>query len=198
MPVIVNRPGPWTHRDLTAGGTRFHVALAGPEESPSTTDAGGLITAGPAEPLVLLVHGFPECWWTWRHVIGPLAEAGYRVAAADLRGFGGSDRPPSGYDLVTLAQDIAAVVRSLGHERAVVIGAGLGGQVAWALPHVAPDLTRAIEALGYPTLQTALGDDAPLAETQAALLGVTRAVVTRTDEYLAKTERKIRATEEAD
>ncbi|MFC2623735.1 MAG: alpha/beta fold hydrolase, partial [Propionibacterium acidifaciens] len=54
-----------------------------------------------------------------------LAQAGHRVAALDLRGFGGSDRPPSGYDLVTLAQDLAAVVRSLGHERAVVVGAGL-------------------------------------------------------------------------
>ena len=138
MPVDVNRPGPWNHRNLTARGTRFHVALAGPE-APS---GSGLLT--------LLIHGFPECWWTWRHVIPALAQAGHRVAALDLRGFGGSDRPPSGYDLVTLAQDLAAVVRSLGHERAVVIGAGLGGQVAWALPHVAPDLTRAIVPVGAP------------------------------------------------
>ena len=72
------------------------------------------------------------------------------MAALDLRGFGGSDRPPSGYDLETLAQDLAAVVRSLGHERAVVVGAGLGGQVAWALPHVAPDLTTAIVPVGAP------------------------------------------------
>ena len=90
MPVIVNRPGPWAHRDLTAGGTQFHAALAGHEELPSAanTDAQD---AGPAKPLILLVHGFPECWWAWRHVIGPLAEAGHRVAAADsagLRRFG--------------------------------------------------------------------------------------------------------------
>ena len=115
MPVDVNRPGPWAHRDLTARGTRFHVALAGPE-APSGSG-----------PLTLLVHGFPECWWTWRHIVPALAQAGHRVAALDLRGFGGSDRPPSGYDLVTLAQDLAAVVRSLGHERAVVVGAGRGG-----------------------------------------------------------------------
>ena len=138
MPVDVNRPGPWTHRNLTARGTRFHVALAGPE-----APAG-------AGPLTLLVHGFPECWWTWRHVIPALAQAGHRVAALDLRGFGGSDRPPSGYDLVTLAQDLAAVVRSLGHERAVVVGAGLGGQIAWALPSLAPDLTTAIVPVGAP------------------------------------------------
>ena len=138
MPVDVNRPGPWAHRNLTARGTRFHVALAGPE-----APAG-------AGPLTLLVHGFPECWWTWRHVIPALAQAGHRVAALDLRGSGGSDRPPSGYDLVTLAQDLAAVVRSLGHERAVVVGAGLGGQVAWALPSLAPDLTTAIVPVGAP------------------------------------------------
>ena len=138
MPVDVNRPGPWAHRNLTARGTRFHVALAGPE-----APAG-------AGPLTLLVHGFPECWWTWRHVIPTLAQAGHRVAALDLRGFGGSDRPPSGYDLVTLAQDLAAVVRSLGHERAVVVGAGLGGQIAWALPSLAPDLTTAIVPVGAP------------------------------------------------
>ena len=138
MPVDVNRPGPWAHRNRTARGTRFHVALAGPE-----APAG-------AGPLTLLVHGFPECWWTWRHVIPALAQAGHRVAALDLRGSGGSDRPPSGYDLVTLAQDLAAVVRSLGHERAVVVGAGLGGQVAWALPSLAPDLTTAIVPVGAP------------------------------------------------
>ena len=138
MPVDVNRPGPWAHRNLTARGTRFHVALAGPE-----APAG-------AGPLTLLVHGFPECWWAWRHVIPALAQAGHRVAALDLRGFGGSDRPPSGYDLVTLAQDLAAVVRSLGHERAVVVGAGLGGQIAWALPSLAPDLTTAIVPVGAP------------------------------------------------
>ena len=149
MPVIVARPGPWTHRDLTAGGTQFHVALAGPEELPSPAGPDEP-AAGAEKPLILLVHGFPECWWTWRHVIGPLAEADLRVAAADLRGFGGSDRPPSGYDLATLASDLAAVVRALGHERAVVVGAGLGGQVAWALANQEPSTTTAIVPVGAP------------------------------------------------
>lgn len=139
VPVDVNRKGPWSHRDLTAAGTRFHVALAGPEAP-----------AGRDSTLILLLHGFPECWWTWREVIPALAQAGHRVAALDLRGFGGSDRPPSGYDLATLAGDVAAVVRSLGHERALVIGAGLGGQVAWTLPHLAPGLVRAITPIGAP------------------------------------------------
>mgnify|MGYP000167894937 CR=1 FL=1 len=95
MPVVVKRPGPWTHRDLTAGDTRLHVAMAGPETPPPTDPA----QADP--PLILLVHGFPECWWAWRHVIPALAQAGHRVAAADLRGFGGRDRPPAGHDLST-------------------------------------------------------------------------------------------------
>ncbi|WP_128773628.1 alpha/beta fold hydrolase [Actinomyces oricola] len=144
MPVVVKRPGPWTHRDLTAGDTRFHVAMAGPETPPPTDPA----QADP--PLILLVHGFPECWWAWRHVIGPLAQAGYRVAALDLRGFGGSDRPPSGYDLITLAEDLERVVPALGHERAVVVGAGLGGQAAWALAGIAPGLLTGIVPVGAP------------------------------------------------
>lgn len=135
----VNQPGPWTHRDVSARGTRFHAALAGPE---SPQEAAG--------PLVVLLHGFPQCWWTWRHVLPALAQAGHRVAAVDLRGFGGSDRPPTGYDLVTLAADVTAVVRGLGHEKAVVVGNGLGGEVAWAMARVAPTLTEAIVPVGSP------------------------------------------------
>ncbi|MDO4243836.1 MAG: alpha/beta hydrolase [Actinomyces sp.] len=147
MPVTVNRPGPWTHRDLSAGGTRFHVALAGPEAP--VVDSSDAANDPPA-PLILLLHGFPECWWTWREIIPGLADAGHRVAAMDLRGFGGSDRPPSGYDLVTLAQDVMAVVRALGHERVVVVGSGLGGQVAWVLAGLSPSTTAAIVPVGAP------------------------------------------------
>ena len=129
MPVAIARPGPWTHRDLTAGGTRFHAALAGPEDSAS---------------LILLLHPFPECWWAWRHVLPRLAEAGHRAAALDLRGFGGSDRPPSGHDLHTLAEDAVRVVAALGYERCAVVGAGLGGQVAWVMAGMRPDLVAGI------------------------------------------------------
>ncbi|WP_194948745.1 alpha/beta fold hydrolase [Actinomyces trachealis] len=139
MPVNVNQPGPWTHRDVSARGTRFHVALAGPESPEAATG-----------PLVVLLHGFPECWWTWRQVLPKLAEAGHRTAAVDLRGFGGSDRPPSGYDLVTLAADVTAVVRALGHEQAVIVGNGLGGKIAWVMARTTPTLTEAIVAVGTP------------------------------------------------
>ena len=91
-------PGPWTHRDLSANGVRLHVAEAG------------------EGPLVLLLHGFPEFWWAWRAQLPALAAAGFRAVAPDLRGYGGSDKPPRGYDLPTAAADVAALVRALGEQ----------------------------------------------------------------------------------
>lgn len=142
MPVTVNRPGPWTHRYVSAGGSRFHVALAGPEPAAGQGED--------AQPLVVLLHGFPVCWWTWREVLPALADLGLRCAAVDLRGFGGSDRPPSGYDLATAADDVAGVVRALGHTRALVIGHGIGGQVGWVMAGRHPGLVTAIAPIGAP------------------------------------------------
>ena len=90
-----------------------------------------MVEAG-SGPLVLLLHGFPEFWWAWRDQIPALAEAGYRAVAMDLRGYGGSDKPPQGYDPTTLTADVAGVIRSLGEARATVVGHGLGGFVAWS------------------------------------------------------------------
>lgn len=126
--------GPWQHRFVTANGARFHVALAGPQDA----------------PLVLLLHAVPQLWWAWRHQLPVLAAAGYRVAAMDLRGTGGSDKPPQGYDVPTLAADAAGVVRSLGAGDAVVVGAGTGGDVAWATAAYHPDVVRAVGVLGAP------------------------------------------------
>ena len=103
--------GPWQHRSVSANGTRFHAAEAGDG------------------PLVLLLHGFPEFWWTWRHQLAVLPGAGFRAVAVDLRGYGGSDKPPRGYDLVTAAADAAGLVRALGEANAIVVGHGLGGLV---------------------------------------------------------------------
>lgn len=125
-------PGPWEHRMVAANGARFHVAEAG------------------AGPLVVLLHGFPEHWWAWRHQIPVLAEAGYRVAAMDLRGFAGSDKPPQGYDTFTLAADVAAVIRCLGARRATVVGQGWGGWIAWSMPSMQPDVTAAVASIGMP------------------------------------------------
>ena len=94
---------------VAANGARFHVALVGDG------------------PLVLFLHGFPEFWWAWRHQLPAVAAAGYCAAAMDLRGYGASDKPPRGYDLSTLAADVAGVIRSLGARDAVVVGHGWGG-----------------------------------------------------------------------
>ena len=132
--ALVTPQGPWAHRMIAANGGRFHVAMTGPDDG----DA----------PLVVLLHGFPQFWWSWRVPLVALGEAGYRVAAMDLRGYGASDKPPSFYDLPTLIADVAGVIRSLGSESAVVVGAGLGGQVAWSLPAYARGAIRAIGVLG--------------------------------------------------
>src|SRR5246500_896567 len=112
---VIQITGPWTHRSVTANGSRFHVASSG------------------EGPLVLLLHGFPQFWWTWRHQLTALQAAGYRAVAPDLRGYGGSDKPPRGYDLITAAADAAGLIRALGEANAVVVGHGWGGLVAWTL-----------------------------------------------------------------
>lgn len=98
------------HEYLDAGGLRTHVALAGPADAPP----------------VLLVHGWPQNWWTWRHVIPALAEH-FRVIAPDLRGHGWSEAPPTGYEKEQLASDMLAVLDVLAVERATWIGHDWGG-----------------------------------------------------------------------
>lgn len=138
-PSAVLVPGPWRHRFVPANAARFHVA----EVEPTTPDAGP--DAAPA-PLVVLLHGFPQNWWAWRAQLPALAAAGYRAAAMDLRGTGASDKPPSGYDMATLTQDVAGVIRSLGAQEAVVVGHGIGGIVAWSMAGLQPEVTRAVAA----------------------------------------------------
>ncbi len=136
--------GPWTHRDVSANGARFHVV-----------DIGD----GPA---VLLLHGFPTFWWTWRDQLTALAAAGYRAIAMDLRGYGGSDHPPEGYDPRTLSADVAGVIRSMGVQEAVIVGHGWGGLVAWSTAVLEPEVVRAIVPVSMPhprTLRRALLTD---------------------------------------
>jgi pimeloyl-ACP methyl ester carboxylesterase len=130
-PTFVRLEGPWRHREVSANGVRFHVAETGP------ADPGGA-------PLVLLLHGFPEFWWSWHHQLVALGEAGFRAVAVDLRGFGGTDKPPSGYDLPTLAADVAGLVRALGEEQAVLVGHDWGGVLAWSAAALHPRVVRGI------------------------------------------------------
>jgi pimeloyl-ACP methyl ester carboxylesterase len=146
--------GPWRHRYVTANGCRFHVAQAGPDDT--------------GAPLVLLLHGFAQCWQAWTAQLTALAAAGHRVAAVDLRGYGASDKPPRGYDTATLAADAAGVVRSLGAARAVVAGSGWGAWIAWSMPALQPDATAAVAALGAPHPLLARGPRAWRSLTPAA------------------------------
>ncbi|MEV7118183.1 alpha/beta hydrolase [Kitasatospora griseola] len=125
-PWSVRSAGPWTHRDLAANGARFHIAELG------------------EGPLVLLVHGWPEYWWAWRHQLTALAEAGFRAVALDLRGMGGSDRTPRGYDPGNLALDVTGVIRSLGERQAHLVGHGTGGTLAWVAAVMRPSVIRSL------------------------------------------------------
>ncbi|MFE3860625.1 alpha/beta fold hydrolase [Streptomyces goshikiensis] len=120
------------HRDVAANGARFHVAELGDG------------------PLVLLLHGFPQFWWTWRHQLVALADAGYRAVAMDLRGVGGSDRTPRGYDPANLALDITGVIRSLGEPDAALVGHDLGGYLAWTAAVMRPKLVRRLVVSSMP------------------------------------------------
>lgn len=133
--AVVEVPGPWQHRYVAANGARFHVA----ESTPDTSS-----------PLVLLLHGFPEFWWAWRAQLPLLAENGYRAVAMDLRGYGGSDKPPRGYDPLTLAADAAGMVKALGARRAVVVGQGWGGYVGWTAAALHPRTVTGLCAVSAP------------------------------------------------
>jgi pimeloyl-ACP methyl ester carboxylesterase len=131
-PSTVRIAGPWIHRDVSANGIRLHVAEAG------------------SGPLVLLLHGFPEFWWSWRHQLTGLAGAGFRAVAVDLRGYGDSDKPPRGYDGWTLAGDVAGLIRALGERDAAIIGHDWGGVLAWTVAAVHPRLVRKIAPVAAP------------------------------------------------
>lgn len=132
----VTLPGPWRHRLVRASGAQFHVATAGDDREDAT--------------LVLLLHGFPQYWYAWRNQIPALAEAGYAVAAMDIRGAGGSDRTRDTFDMPTLARDVHGVIRSLGASSAVLVGLGAGGSLAWSAASLEPDLVKGLVTVSAP------------------------------------------------
>jgi pimeloyl-ACP methyl ester carboxylesterase len=114
---------------VSANGIRLHVAEIG------------------TGPLVLLLHGFPEFWWSWRHQLPALAAIGRRAVAVDLRGYGDSDKPPRGYDLWTLAGDVAGLVRALGERQADLVGHDWGGVLSWCTAALHPRVVRSVTVL---------------------------------------------------
>ncbi|KCZ89781.1 alpha/beta fold hydrolase [Hyphomonas jannaschiana] len=103
-------------------------------------------------PLVLLLHGFPESWYSWRHQFKPIADAGYHVVAPDMRGYGKSDKPHAieAYNQVEVRKDIMGLIPALGYESAIVIGHDWGAPTAWATALHHPDQVRAVGALSVP------------------------------------------------
>jgi pimeloyl-ACP methyl ester carboxylesterase len=118
-------------------------------------DANGLsmqvADAGAGAPVALL-HGFPELWYSWRHQLRSLAEAGFHAIAPDMRGFGGTDAPPrvEDYDVVTLTGDVLALMLAFGHERFAVVGHDWGANVAWELARRHPERVTAVAGLSVP------------------------------------------------
>ncbi len=103
-------------------------------------------------PLVLLVHGFPESWYSWRFQLPALAEAGYRAVAIDVRGYGRSSRPEriEDYRMLRHVADNVALVAALGEESAVIVGHDWGAPIAWSSAHLRPDVFRAVAGLSVP------------------------------------------------
>ncbi|MEQ0558138.1 alpha/beta hydrolase [Amycolatopsis sp. NEAU-NG30] len=103
-------------------------------------------------PLVLLLHGWPETAHSWRHQLGPLADAGYRVVAPDQRGFGRSSCPDGveHYTLLHLVGDVVALIGALGEESAIVVGHDWGAPVAWHTALLRPDLVRGVAGISVP------------------------------------------------
>ena len=122
------------HRIIRTNGIDMHVAEAG------------------EGPLVLLLHGFPELWYSFRHQLGVLAEAGFRAVAPDLRGYGATDAPAAVHDytLMHLAGDIVGLVRALNADTAVLVGQDWGSPVATSTALFRPDLVRGLVMLSTP------------------------------------------------
>ena len=122
-------------------------------------------------PLVLLLHGFPESWYSWRHQFAPLAAAGYHVVAPDMRGSGKSDRPHEieAYNQVEVVNAVLGLGSALGYEQAVVIGHDWGAPTAWAAALHHPRVFRAVGALSVPFMPRS--PVAPMAMMRAIFAG---------------------------
>ncbi|MEU3713687.1 alpha/beta fold hydrolase [Streptomyces catenulae] len=133
MPQPVPSPQ-WTHRLVDTPDGRLHLVEQG------------------SGPLVLLLHGFPESWYSWRHQLPALAAAGYRAAALDLRGYGRSVRPAAveAYDMAAHVADNAAVIRALGADDAVLVGHDWGSPIAAHTALLRPDVCSAVALLSVP------------------------------------------------
>ena len=132
------------HHTLTVNGIRMHVAEQG------------------SGPLILLCHGWPELWYSWRHQLPALAQAGYRVVAPDMRGFGATEAPAdsTAYTILHTVGDMVSLVAALGESRAIIIGHDWGAPAAWMSATLRPDIFHAVVGMSVP--HRPRSPDAPL------------------------------------
>jgi pimeloyl-ACP methyl ester carboxylesterase len=125
-------PGDVDHRYIQINGIRMHY-----------------VRAGTGKRLLLLLHGFPEFWWSWRYQIAAMSEH-FTVVAPDLRGYNATDKPAWGYELDVLVNDVVSLIRQLGYTRAIVAGHDWGGTIAWSLAIAYPHRVERLIALNIP------------------------------------------------
>jgi epoxide hydrolase A/B len=122
------------HRQVLSNDIKVHIAEAG------------------EGPLVVLLHGFPELWYSWRHQLPALADAGYHTVAPDLRGYGETDSPEAveSYDMLNMTADVVGLLEAMDAERAVIVGHDWGANIAWDLAKLYPRRVAAVVALSVP------------------------------------------------
>ncbi|MBX3705598.1 MAG: alpha/beta hydrolase [Pseudomonadales bacterium] len=141
---------PLTHRTTDVGGARIHWVECG------------------TGPVVLMVHGFPESWYSWRHQLPALAAAGYRAVAMDVRGYGRSAKPRAvdEYRMVRMVSDVVGVIAALGSDDVTLVGHDWGAPIAWNTALLRPDLLRGVAGLSVPYSPPSRGQR-PLARMRA-------------------------------
>lgn len=129
------------HGYADSGGVKIHYASLGPTKAPASGKA----------PLIVMIHGFPDFWYSWRDQMEALSDT-YQVVAIDQRGYNLSDKPKGveNYDMRLLAGDVAAVIKHLGRDKAIVVGHDWGGMVAWTVAIAMPQIVDKLIILNLP------------------------------------------------
>ena len=125
--------GSWKHEYITTNGVKLHYVTQG------------------EGPLMLMLHGFPEFWYSWRHQIPEFAND-FKVVALDLRGYNDSDKPQdkSAYVMAEFIKDVEGVIKGLGYEKCVLVGHDWGGAIAWSFAYAHPEMVERLIVLNIP------------------------------------------------